>query len=170
MDADPSAPARSRASLIAQLAHWRVRGQDGGARVGAAIALLMTLGPVLTIVGGYVTTRSIRAEAATLAASAEPRLARQRRADEGRALLGRVLSVPTLAVTLDGLARALPAESTLASVERRADGTLVVEAMTPDPDRLRGALRRDPATVMLRDAGQRRGDAAMTVTFEARPQ
>ena len=168
MDSDPPPTPPRQASLFAKLAHWQMRGQDGGARVGAAIALLLILGPALTIVGGHITVRSILAETATLTATAEPRLAAQRKAERAREAMRRSLAMPTLGATLDGLARVLPPETTLASVERRADGTLVVEATTADPDRLRGALRRDPATAMLRDAGQRRGDSAMLVTFEGR--
>lgn len=170
MEPDPPSPKRRRFSLFARIAHWRVHGRDGGARVAAAVALLIALAPLLTIAGAYATARSIRAEAAAIAREAEPRLAATREAEAGRTALRKLLATPTLGATLDGLARTLPPESTVTSAERRADATLAVEVATADPDRLRTALRRDPATVGLRDAGQQRGESAMLVMLEGRPE
>lgn len=174
MESDPpSAPLpakRRRFSLFARIAHWRVHGRDGGVRVAMAVALLLALGPILTIAGAYATARGIRAETAALAREAAPKLAAAREAEDARTELRALLATPTLGATLDGLARALPVEATATSAERRADGTLTVEVATADPDRLRAALRRDSATAGLRDAGQRRGDSAMLVMLEGRAE
>lgn len=170
MEADPPAPPPRRPSLFAQAARWRVRGWDGGHGIALAIAACMMLGPLLTIVGGHLLTRSIRAETSRIGADARSRLAAQEGAAAARDPLRAALAMPTLGATLDGLARTLPPETTLVAVERRASGSLLVEAATADPDRLRSALRRDPATATLRDAGQRRGQSAMLVTFEGPQQ
>ena len=63
------------------------------------------------------------------------------------------------------IAQALPPEAALLGASRNRDGLLEIEVRTPDPDKLRAALRRQPSLGGLRDAGQRQSDASMIVTF-----
>ena len=50
--------------------------------------------------------------------------------------------------------------------ERGRDGLLEIDVSAPDPDKLRAALRAEPALARLRDAGQQRGELMMTVSFK----
>ena len=179
MSLDPPDPRRP--SLVRQLlvrARSGTRAPAERARQGAtieesrwpafALAGLLTLAPLLTIGGAAVAERRTRAQIDGLAHEVEPKLLAGGQANTARARLRTLLATPTLGTTLDGLARALPSDAALASAERAADGRLRVEVAAPDPDRLRAALRRDPATSRLRDTGQQRGEGAMVVTLEER--
>lgn len=158
--ATPSLAERLRAGL----------GQAGGdRRVGVAVALLLIAAPVLTMGGATWMAARARADRAAVERTAAPRLAVLAARSEARRDLVSVSSRPGPAATLDSLARSLPRDALLASVARDASGKLRVEAIAPDPDRLRAALRRAPALAQLRDAGQRRGDGAMIVVLEDRP-
>lgn len=132
--------------------------------VAAGIALLLAAGPAATILGANLLAENARREAAKLSAQAAPRVAVARAATAARAELLGMLRRPTLGATLETLARVLPADAMLVRVEQRAD-LLEIEVATPDPDSLRGALRRAPELARLREVDQRRGDAQMLVTL-----
>jgi hypothetical protein len=70
--------------------------------------------------------------------------------------------------TVEALARALPADAVLLRAERNRSGLLEVEISTPDPDKLRAALRAEPALAGLHNIGQQRGELTMTVSFAER--
>lgn len=149
------------ASLIDRVA-VRLRGGDW--RVGAAIAGLLALVPLAVI--AIATLLAIGTEDRTAARTRTEAVALARIAEAQR--LRTVLRRPTVGATLEALARALPAEARLRRVARNADGALVVEVATADPDRLRAALRREPLTAGLRDVGQQGGPGGLLVTLEDR--
>jgi hypothetical protein len=138
----------------------------GGWRFGVALAVLLAAGPVATLVGARIAENRALAAGAALTRTAAPRLEEARAHMAARDTLAPLLSRPTLGATLEGLARALPPENSLVRAERGEDGRLSIDVASPDPDPLRAALRREPVTQGLRDAGQRGGDGAMVVTFE----
>ena len=140
-------------------------GSRGGWRAGIGVAMLLALAPLLTLAGAWWNERQVRGETAALARAAAPQLAAAREREAARAMLAALLARPNLGVTIESLARVLPAEATLAKAEW-SEGRLAIEVAAPDPDRLRAALRRDPTTAGLRDAGQRQGDGAMLVALE----
>jgi Tfp pilus assembly protein PilX len=135
-------------------------------RVAIAVALLIVAGPLLTIGGARVLADQQRAATVQIEGEVAPRIAAAAAAAEARAQMDAVLKRRTLGATIETLARALPADATLARVERNAQGRLALEVATPDPDKLRAALRRVPALSRLRDTGQRQADAAMIVLLE----
>ncbi|URW74590.1 hypothetical protein M9980_08365 [Sphingomonas donggukensis] len=137
-----------------------------GRRAAGIVAVLLILAPVATLLGAKLLTAAARHDAAAVAAAQGPRIAAARAQAAQRRALATVIDRPTLGTTLEGLARALPRETQLVRAGRGADGRLAIEASTADPDRLRAGLRRDPATAHLRDAGQRRGDAALVVAMD----
>lgn len=143
----------------------RTSGGRGEWRAAAGVALLLALAPLLTQAAAWWSERRVVGEIAALSRTAAPQLAAAREHAAARATLDALLARPTLGSTIEALARVLPAE---ASVARAGwvDGRLAIEVAAPDPDRLRAALRRDPTTVGLRDAGQRQGDGAMLVALE----
>jgi hypothetical protein len=150
--------------LLAGSASEPARWPEG--RVAIAVALLIVAGPLLTIGGARILSERHRAATARIEAEVAPRIASTAAAAEARAQMGAVLKRRTLGATIETLARALPADATLARVERNAQGRLALEVATPDPDKLRAALRRVPALARLRDTGQRQADAAMIVLLE----
>ena len=94
-----------------------------------------------------------------------PRAAR----DAAAASLRDAVRQPALVATLDRLARALPDDARLVSVARESNGQLQIDISASDPDLLRGALRRDPLFITLRESGQRRTpDARVVVTLRTR--
>jgi hypothetical protein len=152
-----------------RLAAWRAQEPAATPRrawqVAGAVALLIALGPVATIAGGHLLAGQSRAESRQLKARAEPRIAADRLAERDRAALGAVLRRAGVGAVIEALARALPPEAALARAERNRDGLIELDIATPDPDKLRAALRREPLLATLRDSGQRQGDAAMLVSF-----
>lgn len=135
-------------------------------RTAAVVALLIVAGPLLTIGGAQVLAERQRMAAAGMEGEAEPRIAAAKAAIEARSQMDAVLRRRTLGSTVEALARALPADATLARAERDAQGRVALEIATVDPDRLRAALRRVPALARLRNTGQRQTDAAMIVLLE----
>ncbi|UYY59646.1 hypothetical protein [Sphingomonas sp. S2-65] len=129
------------------------------------VAGLIALGPALTLAGAKLLTDRERGQAALLEAQLAPRTARHAEAERTRDRLASVIARPTLTATLDALAGALPKEASLARAERNAEGVLQLDVRAPDPDALRSALRRAPGFAGLREIGQRRGDAAMIVSW-----
>lgn len=174
---EPIQPAGSLAQKLGAAARgWRWRWPEGGRerpaanqwKLAAALGGLIAAGPLLTLGGAILLTSGVNREIAKLRHQAEPRIARAERVQAERGQLAAALGRPTLAATLDALARALPPDATLVRLERNSRGLLTAEVATPDPDRLRTALREEPALALLRDAGQRQGDAMMVVALSER--
>lgn len=132
-------------------------------RLAAALAALIALGPLATIVGAAAIERGARAEAARLTAQAAPRLKAEAREQAARGALRGAARDAGVAVWLDRVAAAIPADARVARMAREADGALELEISTPDPDLLRGALRRDPALAGFRETGQQRAGAMIAV-------
>lgn len=153
---------------LAQRLRSALAGVDGGRdrRAGVAVALLLAAAPAVTWAGARWTEARVRRDIAALERTARPRIAAIAAIREARQQLDAVLDTAGVAATLDGLAGALPAGATVTRAGRGADHRLSVEVAAPDPDRLRAALRRAPATARLRDTGQRGGDGAMLVALE----
>ncbi|MCW3847442.1 hypothetical protein OF829_09320 [Sphingomonas sp. LB-2] len=134
--------------------------------VAGGVAGLIAAGPVATILGAWLITGGVRAELAQLQEQAAPRAAAAQTAARDRAALVAMLRRPGLGATAEALARALPADAALIQAGRGRDGLLEIEIGAPDPDKLRAALRAEPALARLRDAGQQRGDLMMRVSFK----
>ena len=138
--------------------------------VAGAVGALIAAGPAATILGANLLAGDVRVQVAKLRAQAAPRAAAAQAATRERSELVALLRRPGLGATAEALARALPADASLLRVERNAAGLLEVDLTAPDPDRLRAALRREPALARLRDAGQQQGELAMTVSLREVPQ
>lgn len=134
-------------------------------RRAGGVAALIALGPLLTIVGAGLVERNVQAEAARLTAQAAPRLKAEAREREARAALRGAVRDAGVAVWMDRLATAIPADARVARMNKAADGAMEVEITAPDPDLLRTALRRDPALTGFRETGQRRAGAMIAVTL-----
>lgn len=152
-------------SLAARLALAMRAPGNPNRELAAAIAVLIALGPLATLAGAQVLAARERAEILQLRAQIEPRLAAERAASQAYAELSAATRRPAFAATLEALARGLPADATLARVERTAKGALELDVLVADPDKLRAALRRDPALARLRDTSQRQADAMMVVSL-----
>ena len=161
---DRESETEPQASLGARLAA-SLRGPAGARELAAAVAVLIALGPLATIAGAKLLTAQARGEAARLQSEQAPRLAADLAAERARIEMASALRRPSAASTLDALARGLPADATLVSAARTAQGVLEVEVTTPDPDALRATLRRDPALTGLRDMSQRQAETAMIVSL-----
>lgn len=144
----------------------------GGPRplaVALALCALIALGPAIVLVASAWQVGPAEAEARGLEATAARRDADARSVEQARATLRALIRRPTLGAMTERLASALPEDGRIASLTIDREGVVTVEATAPDPDQLRAALRRDSALARLRDAGQRRGDAMMIVTFRGQP-
>lgn len=133
--------------------------------VAGVLALLIAAGPLLTIVAGSLAASGVRAEVARLQEQAAPRAAAARTAEQDRAVLVALLKRPGLGATIEALARAMPADAVLIRAERNRQGLLEIDIAAPDPDRLRAAIRAEPALARLRNVGQQQNEATMTVSF-----
>jgi len=133
--------------------------------VAGGVAGLIATGPLLTIAGAWLMTGSVRSDVNRLEEQAAPRAAAAEAARRDRALLVAMIKRPGLGATAEALSRALPVEAVLLRAERDRAGLLEIDISAPDPDKLRAALRAEPALARLRDAGQQRGDLMMTVSF-----
>lgn len=160
----------ARGAILRVRGWWAGRpGIPAGRRdwiVAGGLAALIAAGPVLTIAAGSVMASGVRGEVRRLEEQAAPRAAAAKAASEDRAALVAMLKRPGLGVTAEALARALPVDAVLVRMERGRDGLLEVDISAPDPDKLRAAIRAEPALAGLRDAGQQRGDLMMTVSFK----
>lgn len=134
-------------------------------RLATALAGLIALGPLATIVGAAALERDARAEAARVEAKAAPQLKAETREKAARASLRAAAHDPGVAIWLDRVAAAIPVDARVARMTKAADGALELEISTPDPDLLRGALRRNPALTGFRETGQRRAGAMIAVTL-----
>jgi len=148
-------PSRAPGPLMHALDWWRA----------GALAALIALGPLLTIVGAGLIERNAQAETARLTAKAAPRVKAEARERDARTALRAAARDAGAAVWMDRLAAAIPAEARVARIGKAADGTLEIEITAPDPDLLRAALRRDPALAGFRETGQRRAGAMIAVTL-----
>lgn len=144
---------------------WRLAAIDG--RFALAIAALIALGPLATIVAAGVVERSVRAETRALGAAAAPRLRAGQADRAARARLRRAVTAPPVAIWLDRAARALPGDARVSRVARLPDGTIELDVTAPDPDSLRAAIRRDPAMAGFREVAQRRAGAMILVRWRA---
>lgn len=177
-DSEPAPPAPSLAQRLAAIGRGRRAGagkQANAAKwpeasIAALVAALIAAGPLLTIGGATLLTGRQHDAIARLGAEAAPRIEAARAAAEARGQMDAVLRRRTLAATIETLARALPADATLVRAGRTAQGVLELEIATPDPDRLRSALRRVPAFARLRNTGQRQADTKMIVLFAGTAQ
>ncbi len=134
-------------------------------RRAGGLAALIALGPLLTIVGASAIERNARVEATRLTAQVAPRVQAEARERDARAALRGAVRDAGVAVWMDRLAAAIPADARVARMSRAADGSVELEITAPDPDLLRAALRRDPALAGLRETGQRRAGAMIAVTL-----
>lgn len=170
--ARPTLAARALAATRGRFARDREGASaatGGGWQLAVALALLIAAGPLVTLIVAW--SQMPGAEAA---ANARGRVADERRDAEAarraaRAMFVALVRRPTLGGLAERLAQALPEEARVSSLAIASDGTVTVDVTAPDPDSLRSAMRRDPVLARLRDAGQRRGDAMMVVSFRGRP-
>lgn len=138
-------------------------------RLALALAGVVALGPLLTIVGADALRAGVDADNRALESQLRTRTAPQAARGAAAASLRDAVRQPALAATLDRLARALPDDARLVSAAREPDGRIQVEISVSDPDLLRGALRRDPLLAAMRERGQRRTqDARVVVTLRTR--
>ena len=166
--AQPSLAQRLLAMVRRVPATGSATGPDGWpeGRMAMAVALLIVAGPLLTVGGAHMLSERQRMAAARIEVEVAPRIAAAEAASQARSQMDAILRRRTLGATVDALARALPADATLARAERNAQGRLALEVATADPDRLRAALRRVPAFAQLRNTGERQADASMIVLLE----
>lgn len=138
-------------------------------RLALALAGLVALGPLSTIVGATLLRAGVEAEHRALEQQLRTRDAPQAARAAAADSLRDAVRQPALVATLDRLARALPDDARLVSAARESNGQLQIEISASDPDLLRGALRRDPLFATLRESGQRRTtDARVVVTLRTR--
>jgi len=148
--------ARPMPPRVASRAEW----------IGAA--LLLAAGPLATLLLANRLTARAEAATAVLRERVEPRRAAEAARLRARAELAAMLARPGPSATVEALARALPEDAVLRRVARGGDGALAVEVFTPDPDRLRTALRRAPELAGLRETGQAGDESGLRVRFEER--
>ncbi|MBC9032515.1 hypothetical protein IAG41_08940 [Sphingomonas sp. JC676] len=156
---------------------WRGRGSASrvtpttpspiGRRTAAIVALLIAAGPLVTLLGAEILAARARSEAAGLNARLAPRAAAERTAEGARTEMRAAATGPMLGVTLEAIARALPANANVLRAERTRDGAVELEVSTPDPDQLRPALRTLPGIGTFRNTGQRQGETGMVASFRA---
>ena len=138
-------------------------------KLAVALAAIIALAPLLTIVGANMLRVGGEADNRVAERQLRSRLAPQAARREGAAALRDAVRQPALVATLERLARTLPDDARLVSAARTADGRVEIEVSASDPDQLRGALRRDPALAAMRETGQRRTqDARVVVTLRSR--
>ncbi len=137
-------------------------------RVAVALASALALGPLLTIVGANLLRAGVEDENRVFDARLRVRLAPQTAHADAATILRDAVRQPTMTVTLEHLAGALPDDARLVSAARDAQGRLLFEVSTTDPDALRGALRERPYFAGMRETGQRRtADARLVVTLRS---
>ncbi|MCP3731956.1 hypothetical protein M9978_16140 [Sphingomonas sp. MG17] len=151
-----SPPATPRAAPVLPKIDWRF---------ATALAALIALGPLLTIVGAGLLERSAQAEAGRLRTRAAPQINALAADREARDLLRAAVREAPVAVWLDRAAQALPADARISRMARTADGRFEIDVTAPDPDLLRGAIRRNPAFAGFRETGQRRAGAMILITY-----
>lgn len=142
-------------------------GRPGPDRAAILLAIAILATPLLTLAGATVMTAQVRRDTQALTQRSAPAVALRAGQDRARAALAAAWNGPTLAATLESIARALPEDAALLRVER-GTGPLMIDIAAPDPDRALSALRRDPALGGLRAVAQSRadGDGRMRITLE----
>lgn len=173
MSETPPSSLASRLPEILRGALSRLPAIEPGKRewwVAGAVGALIAAGPIFTLLGANVTAGSIGKQVRQLHEQAAPRDAAAQAAARERAELVALLRRPGLGASIEALARALPADASLVRVGRNAAGLLEADVNAPDPDRLRAALRREPALARLRDTGQQQGEVTMTISLREAPQ
>lgn len=158
----------SLADRMAQRFTARAPRPEGGRvdwRLAAGLTALIALGPLVTTMGAGMLERSAQAEANALTVQAAPRLKAEAQARDARTTLRGAVRDAGVAVWLDRLAAAIPADARVARMGKAADGAIEIEITAPDPDLLRAAMRRDPALAGFREIGQRRAGAMIAVTL-----
>src|SRR4051812_12840744 len=173
MDETPPSSLAARLHATVRDALARLPAIEPGQRdwwIAGAVAALIVAGPLATILGANLLAGGIGTEVAHLREQAAPRAAAAQAAAKEHAELVALLRRPGLGASVEALARALPADASLVRVERNPAGLLEVDLTVPDPDRLRAALRREPALARLRDTGQQQGELAMTISLREAPQ
>ncbi|PCD03706.1 hypothetical protein COC42_04965 [Sphingomonas spermidinifaciens] len=158
----PPDPAPSLVERLGKAAQ-RPATKASGRTIGWALALLLPLGPILTIAGADWLTARVSPPPADDVSTDASRAERHALARLG----------PTgFAATVDRVARLLPPEARLVSLSldrERGDSALEMEIATADPDRLRAALSRAGGAARLRAVGERRGDGVLIVSVEGEP-
>lgn len=134
-------------------------------RFALALGAALALAPLLAIVGAALATDRIQSQTAVLRAQAAPRLAARASERAARDALRDAVRAPTVATWLDRVAQVLPADARVSRMERSAQGRVELAVAAPDPDQLRGAMRRDAAMAGFREVGQRRAGAMILVTY-----
>lgn len=134
-------------------------------RIALAIAALIWLGPLATMLGAHLLAEAVQRDAQALAARLAPRTAAREQAQAARARIGDALRGPGPAATAEALARALPPDARIARIARAPSGEVDLEVTAPDPDQLRAALRRAPGFARMRDVGQQAGDGGIVSRF-----
>lgn len=135
----------------------------------AALAGIIALGPLITIVGANLLSARVEADNRAREAMLQTRRAPQAARREAATALHSAIRQPGLVATLERLAHVLPDDARLVMAARGSDGRLEVEIAANDPDLLRAALRRDPVLGAMRETGQRRTqDARVIVTWRSR--
>lgn len=158
-DASPSLAERLGAAIAAPV------GGDGGASgrtLGWMLALMLPLGPLVTLGIAEWLAAETRAAAAASPARRTVEAAATERGEIAR------LGPNGIAATLDRVARALPPDDRLAMLAAGAGDAprLTARIATTDPDRLRAALARDPVLSGLRSVGEAEGDGTIIVSLE----
>ncbi|UZK67476.1 hypothetical protein [Sphingomonas sp. M1-B02] len=162
------APEPTLAQRIGERARgWRAYepARGGDRRLAVAVALLIAAAPVLTISGGTLLAGRERAATTRIEAALAPRIAAERTTAQARIELEGALRRPSLAATVEMLARALPTDATLVRAERTREGVLEFDVASPDPDLLRAALRRTAGLARARSISERPGESGMIVSF-----
>lgn len=138
-----------------------------GRRLGLMLAVVLPMGPVLTTGIAEWWAADTRHAVAASTHSPKARAAAGRQAE--RQALAR-LGGRSVAGTLDRVARLIPADDQLVTLETTIDAEagprLRAEIATVDPDRLRAAMARESTVSRLRTESERRGDGVLIVTVE----
>lgn len=172
--ATPSLAERMAAAVRALPARTRRRGAGaadhagagaGAGRAGWAIVALLCAGPLAASAAADWLRHDVTARTAAATQASAPGRTRAAAHAAAHAELARAARVPGVAATLDALAAALPDDARLVRAARGGDGVVELDIATPDPDRLREALRRTPALARFRNVGQHRDGAGMVATF-----
>lgn len=158
-------PARARPGGAARAAGAAGQAGAGAGRAGWAIVALLCTGPLAASAAADWLRHDAAARAAATAQASAPARARAAAHAAAHAELARAARVPGVAATLDALAAALPDDARLVRAARGGDGVVELDIATPDPDRLREALRRTPALARFRNVGQHRDATGMVATF-----
>ncbi len=135
-----------------------------GPTLTTVVAILAT--PLATWGGAAWLAASARADGRAAETRAAPVIAARNARAAALDTLARAWSQLPLGTTIESVARALPPEASLARAERDTRGRLTLDILTPDPDRLIAALRRDGTLGSLRPTAQKAVDGRMQVTLE----